>query len=655
VTLPRGTLMTLRAVQAVALAGLAAYAAQAAVAVCGSAADDFFETYIYTGLIAVAAMLCFGRALRVREERTAWLVMGSGLFCWAAAEVYYSAFLENLTSEPAFPSGADFLWLAFYPCCYVSLVLLVRERMREFRGSLWLDGIIGAVALAALAAAVVYPAIAGNGEMAADLPYVLGDVLLLGFVVGTFALAGWRPGFAWALLGLGLALGAVVDTFFVYTDAAGLDIETTLPAVLWPASALVIGCAAWQRPHRRSVSIEGWRVLVFPGIFAALALGLLAWHAVHPLNVVALVLALTTLTAVIIRAALTFSENVRLVDGLRTEALTDALTGLGNRRSLMADLESAVGQASLEQPCAVALFDLDGFKQYNDRFGHPVGDALQARLGTRLAAAIDGDGRAYRLGGDEFCVVAQTSRAGLRELTITACEALSEDGRGFNVRSSFGTALVPEEAHDVSRALNVADERLYQQKGENRRTTASRETSSALLQVLQETEPVLNGHLHEVAKLARRVGKQLGLRPGELDELSRAAQLHDIGKIAVPHEILSKPAPLTHAEWEFVRQHTLVGDRILSAAPALSSVAQAVRASHENYDGTGYPDGLDGPSIPLASRIVSVCDAYHAMTSDRPYRPAITHDEALAELRRCAGGQFDPEVVDAFCELIGTG
>jgi HD-GYP domain-containing protein (c-di-GMP phosphodiesterase class II) len=172
--------------------------------------------------------------------------------------------------------------------------------------------------------------------------------------------------------------------------------------------------------------------------------------------------------------------------------------------------------------------------------------------------------------------------------------------------------------------------------------------------VLKEREPGLRDHLSEVAQLALALGERLGLSMQQLDELARAAELHDIGKIAVPEDILTKAGPLDEREWEFVRQHTLVGDRILSAAPTLSAVAKLVRASHENFDGSGYPDALARNDIPLGARIVSVCDAFHAMTSDRPYRRAMDAAGAIDELRRCAGQQFDPEVVEAFCQLFGS-
>jgi HD-GYP domain-containing protein (c-di-GMP phosphodiesterase class II) len=147
------------------------------------------------------------------------------------------------------------------------------------------------------------------------------------------------------------------------------------------------------------------------------------------------------------------------------------------------------------------------------------------------------------------------------------------------------------------------------------------------------------------------VGRELGLDEGELPALRAAGALHDIGKLAIPDAILSKPGPLTEAEWEFVRRHTVIGERILRAAPALAAVGPLVRASHEHFDGAGYPDGAAGEEIPLASRIVAVCDAYDAMTSPRPYRTAMSPEGALAELRACAGSQFDPMVVDAFARV----
>jgi diguanylate cyclase (GGDEF)-like protein len=346
---------------------------------------------------------------------------------------------------------------------------------------------------------------------------------------------------------------------------------------------------------------------------------------------------------------LTFAENLRMTASAQVVALTDALTGLGNRRRLLSDLENELASLDPATPRILVLFDLDGFKHYNDSYGHPAGDSLLVRLAGQLRAAVEGCGRAYRLGGDEFCAIVGTDEQCGHAVVARATAALSECGEGFTVTSSHGAVLLGEEAREASAALQLADRRLYADKGERQRSVARAQVRDVLLQVVVEKEPELRAHIEDVADLAYSVGRTLGLTAAELDDMVRAAEFHDIGKVAIPDAILHKPGPLDEAEWSFMRQHTIIGERMLDVAPALAPVAKLVRWSHERYDGTGYPDRLASAQIPLGARIVGVCDAFNAMTSERPYSPAMSVDEALAELQRCAGSQFDTIVVDAFC------
>ena len=173
-----------------------------------------------------------------------------------------------------------------------------------------------------------------------------------------------------------------------------------------------------------------------------------------------------------------------------------------------------------------------------------------------------------------------------------------------------------------------------------------------LLQIMAEREPDLPEHVHEVAAMAQSLGRRMGLEGEDLEITVRAAELHDVGKVAVPEAILRKPAALDPLERAIIERHSEVGERILAAAPAMGPVARLVRASHERYDGRGYPDRRSAHEIPLGARIIAVCDAFHAMTSERPYEAAISTDEAIAELQRCAGSQFDPRVVAVFCEQV---
>jgi two-component system, cell cycle response regulator len=638
----------LRALWALGAVGFFALTAQAAFGVWGSAADELFGVYVYGALLALSGLVCLIRAGTVERERAVWTALGFGMLSWAAAKVLDSV-LGGGVGQPSAPIPSHFLWLAFFPAAYVAILMLARERVREIRASMWLDAVVGGLAIAAGATALALGSEAGDGKSLLGLTYMLGGLLLPGFAVGALALTGWRPGRALGLLSLGLAVRGGVGGFVAWHDA---PVNPTLVSAGFAATALVVAAAAWQPTADQPKPVEGWRVLALPTAFALAALAVLFIDLVTDVAGPALALALACLFAVIVRMSVAMLENHELLEGTRREALTDSLTGLSNRRRLMSDLERQVSSATGHEPRALMLFDLDGFKQYNDRFGHPVGDALLARLGRRLEAATGPRSVAYRLGGDEFCVLAAMPEPGAIELMASARKALSDRGRGFEVGASCGLVMIPAEAGDVSTALRLADQRLYAEKGASKRAVASNQTAGALIQVLRELEPEFDGHLHEVATLAHQVGTRLGLTRSQLDELIRAAELHDVGKVAVPGSILRKPGPLDDSEWTFVRQHTVVGDRILSAAPALSTVAHVVRSSHERYDGSGYPDGLTGDEIPLAARVVAVCDAYHAMTSDRPYRTAKAHWEAIEELRAESGKQFDPVVVAAFCEMM---
>jgi diguanylate cyclase (GGDEF)-like protein len=645
-----------RVVQGVAIAGVLAYAIQGSIPACERLVGGFFEMWVYPFAFLLPGVLCIARAVAGGRDRAAWALLGGALLAWTAGELYWTIVIGD-SVPPAF-TPADALWLSFYPACLAGIVLLVRGRVRRLHGGLALDGLIGALGMTAVGAALVFGPLAAARELypedyAIDGIAFFGDLALLGVTIAVFTLTAWRPGRALGLVGAGLVLCAAVDGFFVWQGATGYEVSTTLIAALWPAAAVLVGIAAWQPPGDTIVArTEGWRSVTLPPVFAATGLGLLVVHLATGLNAVAVSLAVATLAAVIARMGLTLTQHMRLLATSRSQALTDALTELGNRRRLLADLEDHLLVATDESPRALLLFDLDGFKQYNDWHGHPAGDALLRRLGARLADAVGEQSRAYRLGGDEFCVIVEGGELEARRVRGAALEALSDTTDGFEVACSCGLVIIPADASTSSAVLQVADERLYTQKARRRRFSVSRQTTNALLQAMTEREPDLRDHLDDVAQLARSVGEEMGIAGEELEELVRAAELHDVGKVAVPDAILHKPGPLTEMEWDFMREHSAAGDRILSAAPALQNVARLVRASHERYDGRGYPDRLMGDEIPLGARIVAVCDAYHAMITDRPYRSAMTRDQALEELHRWAGRQFDPEVVAVFAALI---
>jgi two-component system cell cycle response regulator len=619
----------------------------------GPSMEPFFTDGLYLGIEFTGVLLCAMRALLVREHRTAWWCIAAAFACWTAGDVAW-VMLPASGDSPI----TDGLYLAFYPFCCAGVALLAAHGRERVAARMWVDGLIAALTVAAAVVAVAFnPIVAATHgdelQIGANLASAIGDVVVVGFVLVAFATQAWRPGRGWVLFGLGAMLVATADTIYVYQDAVGTYRDGTIVDVMWPAALLCCSWSAWL-PWRPALPSHdyGSQTFAFPSAFAVVALALLAYDHFVPISDAGAVLATAALVVAIVRAGITFRENTALLRATREEALTDGLTGLPNRRRLMLDLEQVfAGEGARRGRAATfAFFDLDGFKGYNDTFGHAAGDMLLDRLANRLAAAADGHGRAYRLGGDEFCVLLD-ARVAPDEPPMLACRrALEEQGEGFRVGASCGAVTIPDEAADATQALQLADRRMYAAKGDTR-LSSRRQTRDVLLQVLREREPDLHRHLRGVAALAAAVGRRMELSAEQLDEVARAAELHDIGKIAIPDELLHKPGPLDGDEWSLMRQHTVIGDRILGAAPAMRPVAEIVRASHERFDGAGYPDGLAGEQIPLGARIVSVCDAFHAMTNDRPYRGMLDRDAALGELRRCAGSQFDPAVVEAFCAV----
>jgi HD-GYP domain-containing protein (c-di-GMP phosphodiesterase class II) len=244
--------------------------------------------------------------------------------------------------------------------------------------------------------------------------------------------------------------------------------------------------------------------------------------------------------------------------------------------------------------------------------------------------------------------------AGKNPATVAECArtALSEQGAGFAVTASCGWAVLPKEADSASEALGLVDQRMYAEKA-NRTMRGTTQMQEIFRRIFKQHDPYLKEHFDEVARLAMAVGVELGLGYEEIDVIGRAAEFHDIGKVAIPQEILDRPGPLSESEWDLMRRHTMIGYKILNATPAMRPVATLVRSSHERWDGRGYPDGLVGEMAPLGARIVSICDAFDAMTSKRPYSEALSRREALAELRACAGTQFDPDLVEVFCAIEG--
>jgi GGDEF domain-containing protein len=323
----------------------------------------------------------------------------------------------------------------------------------------------------------------------------------------------------------------------------------------------------------------------------------------------------------------------------------DRITGLANRLKLHDDLAEIIRSA--EDQRTLVLMELEDLGVYQNRFGFEAGDELLRGFAGELRSAVEQfGGRAYHMDGGQFCALLPTRGRQNGEIVMAIAVPSDADSDGAPGHRPHGAVTLPDDASDPDMAMRVVAERLAAQKQRQRRS-AKRQALDALVAVLSARRPELQEHMRAVAFRAISIGRLFGLSEGELDDVVSAAKLQNIGLLAVPDTVLDKETALNRLESDLIRLHPSAGERIISAAPALSAVATLVRSSCEHFDGGGYPDGLAGEAIPLGSRIVAVCVAFTALTHSRPHRPAEPPAEALAVLRRCAGDQFDPQVVEA--------
>ena len=611
--------------------------------------DSKASAFTYAGFVILCGGIAAARGRGRTAERVPWTLVGTGLVAWGLGHIHSTVAHWDLAQVPS-PSWSDAGYLLLPPFVAAGLLTLVRARGHRIGASRRADAAIAALAIASVGAALVMPSIrdtlAGHRiEKLTYGAYPLTDLMLLGVCVAALAARGWTLDRSWMLIGLGVLLVYSADSSSIVATAHGDNSDEAWYTAGWSGGAALIALGAWQPVRDAPADHQGLRLLVMPVAFGLIALTTLVLVSLtdewEPFGTT---LATLALLGVFARLVLAFLETHEVLRGAQEDAVTDALTGLANRRALTAALDEAVAGPA---PTVLALFDLDGFKGYNDAFGHPAGDALLVRLGAALQEAVGPGGRAFRMGGDEFCVLLPAGVDGGVQAVARARAALCEHGEGFQVGCSHGVAMVPGEAGDPSSAIRLADHRLYAEKRVDR-ASAGRQCRDALLQAIVEHKPALHGHSRDVAVLAEATARRLGLDDAQLEEVRQAAELHDVGKVAIPDEILDKRGPLDETEWAFMRRHTLIGERIIAAAPALSGVGRLVRSSHERWDGGGYPDRLAGTDIPRGSRIIAVADAFDAMTVDRPYRAAMSVHAALEELSRCAGSQFDPEVVFHF-------
>lgn len=352
----------------------------------------------------------------------------------------------------------------------------------------------------------------------------------------------------------------------------------------------------------------------------------------------------------IVGVAHDITEQKKFEEDLKHLSYTDSLTGLHNRAYFTKKVNELIKEEAF--PIRIIMGDVNGLKMVNDTFGHIEGDNLIIAMSNRLKSLYNND-LIFRWGGDEFILLVPNCNSCvecdlMRKITTIDNSSLNLN---FTLSMSIGSSIIKNKYDNLDDALKDAENELYIHK-----LLVGKNVRISILTNLIKTLHVKNieniEHIDRVIDLCLKLGKKLNLSLETLDELALIAKLHDIGKIAISEEILLKPETLSYEEFEIMKTHSEKGYRLLMTIPELNHIAKGILSHHENYDGSGYPLGLSKNEIPLISRIFSIVDAYDTMTNNSLYNKTKTKLEAIAELKKCSGTQFDPKIVELFCSIL---
>jgi two-component system cell cycle response regulator len=637
--------------------------------------------------LSSAVALIVGIAWHRPKHAAPWWLLAASQLIYAVADVTFFV-RQDLLGLTAFPSISEVLYLAHYPPLLLGLAMLIRLRTPGRDTAAILDGAILAVGAAILAwiyllGPLVHAADTPAIVRLASLSFPVMDLAVLTVALRLIIGAGARTRAFWICV-VALVTLLTADALYGLLQLAGLYSTGSLVEALWLCYYLLLGATALHPSMRRITDPSP----IAEQTLSALRMGLLALASLSaPAALIIQQLRGAPLDIPVLAggAAVLFGLVLGRMAGLvavqRHAAVTDGLTKLHNRRFLEEQLRLDADRARrAEQQLSLVLLDIDHFKAINDTYGHPGGDRILCQVAERLQQVVRSGDVVARYGGEEFAIlVPGVGSVQLHELAERLRQSIAgqpmrpNESGWVGITVSVGAASLPDHAGSVAELVTCADNALYAAKHAGRNCSVIGKLGEPLPAEVRETQltsavTFLQGLADDldrtlsssrsstaIAWWAAAVATHLGLDAGTRRRCELAGRLHDVGNIVVPRAILTKPGPLTAEELRILRQHPAAGGQLVTLAPELDDISQIVRQHHERFDGDGYPDRLAGTQIRLEARIISLCDAYAAMRADRPYRPALSLEQALDQLRRGRGAQFDPELTDVVLELLGAG
>lgn len=614
---------------------------------------------------------------KFKGQKKFWLTLAIAGGFYLIADSIWLYYESILNIEMPIPGLADVFYL-LHGILFIKALLMLAYRSKGMFSSvqLLLDMIITTIAVFTIgwhffAPSLFYYRALDLGIMVSLIYIAISFSLAFGYIhifLGKKITLNQGAG---RLFMFGLGVYIATDIYYLYLNTNNIYFETRWIDPFWVVGLMYVGLSGLRSTFYFNEITEKEKSEISRGEPSVLNILRLS---VPYISVVYLIYELITdvehinslviglclvFVLIMIRQVMVLVQNRRLIDSLKeaNESLTylnrfNRLTGLYNRSFFDEELQRL--QSSDKLPISIMVCDLDGLKIINDTMGHGKGDEILIKCSQILKGFMSEGYILARIGGDEFAaIMPQTNKLQAEIIVKKIKERILEHNKinkELPISISVGVATTNESTY-LEHLLKEADNEMYNEKLIQKKSSKSQIIDS-LMAALEERDHITEGHAHRVAEYCKKIGEKMGLPSSSLSKLSLLAQVHDLGKVGIPDNILFKNGSLTEEEWKIMKQHSEKGYRIAIASPDLVNIAELILKHHERWDGNGYPLGLKGEDIPIECRILAVVDSYDAIMSKRPYKEAKTSIEAIKELKRCSGTQFDPSVVQVFLQVI---